>query len=132
MPKTSLYLAAPCYAGVAQAETAFAPEEVFALLASGCQVAQAGGADEGRARLLLIARQALDRIRAAFPGLQASIGDVRNGAAAAAAMVFESTIDPVDGRYRADLDAFLRRWHDLGGELWTAPPEGASATPRLA
>jgi hypothetical protein len=176
MPTTSLYLASPCYGGVAQARymrsllalriacgqrnipiqfdlgggealvsraragmtarflgsqashllfadagATFSPQAVFALLDSGAEVGSSQAEGAAQPTLLLIGRAAARKVCDAFPELEAGLGDVRNAGAARAAMVFESVIEPGTGRYLPDLQAFVRRWRDLGGQVWTGP-----------
>jgi hypothetical protein len=67
---------------------------------------------------LLIARAAAERMRSAYPELQASLGDVSGATAAQAVMVFDSFVDPQTHRYLTDYEAFCQRWRKLGGEVW--------------
>lgn len=98
----------------ADADAAFTPQEVFALLDAGAEVAVR---DPG---LLLVARAAAARIGAAHPELTASLRDVRGAGAAPVAMVFDSLIEPQTRQYLSDIESFCRRWRDLGGEVFRA------------
>jgi hypothetical protein len=185
MPGASLYLASPCYGGVAQArymrallalriacarqgvvlqldlgggealvsraragmmarfleseathllfvdsETAFSPEEVFALVETGRDMAGYSLADrsgELDPALLLISRAAAQRLSEAFPGLHAGLGDVRNAGVGRAAMVFDALVIP-GGAYVADFAALMHRWLELGGEVSLSARTTAPAT----
>ena len=86
----------------------------------------AGVVDHRMARHALVAefrrgRLAQHEVCDAHPELRASLRDVRGAQTAEAPMVFDSLIEPGTGRYLADLDAFARRWRDLGGEVWADP-----------
>lgn len=70
------------------------------------------------AGFLLITRGAAQQLDEAYPRLRAGMRDVNNSPAAAAAMVFDSMIEPDSGRYLADHQGFCRRWRDQGGEVW--------------
>jgi len=125
------------------ADIGFEPQAAFRLLGSGREVvggvyprkvSDAGfevGAPLGPATpdgfqpvsfvgggFLLVSRAAAERMSAAYPRLQASLGDLRGAAVREAAMVFDSFIEPETGFYLADHQAFCRRWRDLGGEVW--------------
>ncbi|HEY3947890.1 hypothetical protein [Phenylobacterium sp.] len=72
----------------------------------------------GGTGFLMIARAAMQRIVEAHPELTAKMGDMGDGLAAEAPMVFETMIEPETGQYLSEDYAFCRRWHDLGGEIW--------------
>jgi hypothetical protein len=168
MPTPSLYLASPCYGGVAQArfmrslialraacaqrgvplqldlgggealasrgraammatflgteashlvfadsEQAFDPEPLLDRLAE--------GDPPNVARLennfLLINRPAAQALTDAHPSLAAGLADLAGAGARRAAMVFDALIDPANGRYLTDLEAFWWRWERLGAGL---------------
>jgi hypothetical protein len=72
----------------------------------------------GGTGFLMIARTAMQRIVDAHPELTARMGDMGDGLAAEAPMVFETMIEPETGQYLSEDYAFCRRWRDLGGEIW--------------
>lgn len=107
---------------IVDSDVSFTPEAIFRLLASGKDVAGAPGPDGALAPgLMLLSRHAAQAVADAHPELRASLRDVRGAQTAEAPMVFDSLIEPGTGRYLADLDAFARRWRDLGGEVWADP-----------
>lgn len=67
---------------------------------------------------MMISRAAAERLTAAYPSLHARLGDTHQVGVAAAAMVFDSMIDPNTGHYLADHQAFCHRWRALGGQVW--------------
>jgi len=67
---------------------------------------------------LLVARAAMQRLVEAHPELTARMGDMVDGRAEQAVMVFETMIEPETGQYLSEDYAFCRRWRDLGGEIW--------------
>jgi hypothetical protein len=67
---------------------------------------------------LLVARAAMQRLVEAHPELTAMMGDMVDGRAEQAVMVFETMIEPETGQYLSEDYAFCRRWRDLGGEIW--------------
>ncbi len=69
---------------------------------------------------LMIRRQALEKMNAAYPELKFRrehsrdvLTDNPNRFA-----LFECMIDPEDGTYLSEDFAFCKRWTDLGGEIW--------------
>jgi hypothetical protein len=62
--------------------------------------------------VLLISREALQRVVEAHPELVAEIED------GPTPMVFEPIIEPETGQYLSEDYAFCRRFRDLGGEIW--------------
>ncbi|MBS0363274.1 MAG: hypothetical protein JSR98_18010 [Proteobacteria bacterium] len=72
----------------------------------------------GGTGFLMIRRDAAQRIVDAHPELVAKMGDMGDGLAAEAPMIFETMIEPETGQYLSEDYAFCRRWHDLGGEIW--------------
>lgn len=54
----------------------------------------------------------------AHPRLHAKMGDMGDGLADEAPMVFETIIEPKTGRHLSEDYVFCRRWRDLGGEIW--------------
>ena len=95
----------------ADSEAAFEPDEVFDLLAADQPLA---ATEPAPPRLLLIRRDAAQRLVDAHAPLTASLGDVRNAGALRAVMLFESIIEPATRRYLSDLAAFEQRWRELG------------------
>jgi hypothetical protein len=93
----------------ADSEAAFEPDDVFALLAADAELAPATAEPPP---LLLIRRDAAERMVEAYADLSAKLGDVRNAGAERAVMLFEAVIDRQTARYVADLDAFCVRWRD--------------------
>lgn len=67
---------------------------------------------------LLVARAAMQQLVEAHPELTAKMGDMVDGRAEQAVMVFETMIEPETGQYLSEDYAFCRRWRDLGGEIW--------------
>ena len=67
---------------------------------------------------LLIQRAAMQGIIDAHPELTARMGDMADGRAETAVMVFDTMIEPETGQYLSEDYAFCRRWRDLGGEIW--------------
>jgi len=67
---------------------------------------------------LLVARAAMRGLVDAHPELTARMGDMVDGRAEQAVMVFETMIEPETGQYLSEDYAFCRRWRDLGGEIW--------------
>jgi hypothetical protein len=99
----------------ADGDRAFDPADVFRLIDSGEPVKR------GEADLLLVTRAAAQAMTDAHPELVARLGDLRGAGATAAAMLFESLIDPASGRYLADLRAFEARWRALTGPVGRDP-----------
>lgn len=66
---------------------------------------------------LLIARAALEQVRAAHPDLRADLSDLEPGGADTA-MVFDTLIEAETGQHLSEDYAFCRRWRDLGGDIW--------------
>ena len=126
-------------------DVAFEPEAVFQLLAAAKSVIggvypktslpqgpvtwdldelDAAGADSLRrvagvgAGFLLIARDAAQRLSAAYPQMKARLGDLGQAQASEAVMVFDALIEPATGRYLTDGQALCHRWRAIGGEVW--------------
>lgn len=89
----------------------FEAEALLGLVDAGHPVAIAPG-------LLVVRRDAARRVVEGYPALQASLRDIRGASEAPAAMVFDGLIEA--GRYLSDLEAFGRRWRDLGGAVYEA------------
>lgn len=70
---------------------------------------------------MMVSRPAAQRLTESYPQLRARLDDLSGSSIAEAVMVFDSFIDPDDGRYLTDFEAFCRRWRDLGGEVWADP-----------
>lgn len=68
--------------------------------------------------LMLIRRDAMQRLVDAHPELRAKMGDMGGADQPDAVMVFETMIEPETGEYLSEDYAFCRRWRDLGGEIW--------------
>jgi hypothetical protein len=66
---------------------------------------------------LMIARPALEQVRAAHPELSADLGELEPGAERTA-MIFDTLIEPETGQHLSEDYAFCRRWRDLGGDIW--------------
>jgi hypothetical protein len=101
----------------ADAEAAFAAEEVLGLAASAAAVATIGAAPGGaasdlRPAVLLIRREAAERMVEAYPELRAGLADIRGGETPAP-LLFESLVEPGTGRYLEDVAAFIARWERL-------------------
>ena len=88
----------------------FDAEAVLAAVDSGAEVTFGAGR-------LLVRRAAAERLVRAHPELMASMRDLRGASPEPVPMVFDSLVEPGTGRYVADLDAYCRRWGDLGGEV---------------
>lgn len=98
----------------AEADAAFAPQAVLELVSGDQPVAAtAGEAEPERRALLMIRRDAGERLAAAHPELSVALGDLHGASGARAPMLFESIVDPASGRYLADVEAFLHRWARL-------------------
>lgn len=88
-----------------------------------------GGREDGGLRsmaalgtgFLMISRAAAQRMVEGYPRLRSKLGDVQGSDVSEATMVFDSFVDPDNGRYLTDYEAFCRRWRDLGGEVWADP-----------
>lgn len=107
----SRFLASPAsHLLFADSEAAFSPDEVFALLVADEPLT---ATDPEPPRLLLVRRDAAERMVEAYAPLTANLGDVRNAGAAQAVMLFESMVERAGSRYVADLTAFRRRWRDV-------------------
>jgi hypothetical protein len=72
----------------------------------------------GGTGFLMIKRDAMQRLVDAHPELRAKMGDMGDGLAAEATMVFDTMIEPETGQYLSEDYAFCRRWRDLGGDIW--------------
>jgi len=81
---------------------------------------------------LMISRAAAQRMTDGYPQLRARMGDVAGSNIETAVMVFDSFVDPDDGRYLTDFEAFCRRWRDLGGEVWADPACGLTHLSEVA
>lgn len=108
-------------------DIAFSPDDILRLLDAGRDVTGGPPAPGGEGLhtvaavapgLLLVSRRAAQETADGYPALQATLRDIRGASADPAPMVFDGIVEPVTGRYLADLDAFCRRWRDLGGEVW--------------
>lgn len=95
---------------IVDGDAAFDAEAVLAAVDSGAEVTAGPGK-------LVLTRAAAERVAAAHPELMASMRDLRGASREPIAMVFDGMVEPGSGRYLADLDAFRRRWTDLGGEV---------------
>ena len=72
----------------------------------------------GGTGFLMIKREAMQRLVDAHPELRAKMGDMGDGLAPEATMVFDTMIEPETGQYLSEDYAFCRRWRDLGGDIW--------------
>ncbi len=93
-------------------DVGFDPEAVLKMLDAAPDVTEAADA-------LLINRSAAGRMKEAYPQLHARLDDMHALGIASAAMVFEPIVDPTNGRYLTDREAFQQRWLALSGD---APP----------
>lgn len=66
---------------------------------------------------LMISRAALQQVTDAHPELTADLSAV-DPEAGETVMVFDTIVDPRNGQQLSEDYAFLRRWNDLGGEVW--------------
>ncbi len=66
---------------------------------------------------MLIRRDVLTRIAAAYPDLACMITDM-NAPPTQTVMFFESMIEPDNREHLSEDYAFCRRWRDVGGEIW--------------
>lgn len=71
---------------------------------------------------LLIQREVITRMIAAYPDLRFATSDVRTSRDEAVDTsgyaLFDPLIDPDSGIYLSEDYAFCKRWRDLGGEIW--------------
>jgi hypothetical protein len=118
----------------AEADAAFAADDVFRLLESGRDLVCAVPGPPGGLRpaeaivpgLVLISRACAQKMTESYGELSAGLRDVQGAWAERAAMVFDSMVEPESRRYLSDYEAFARRWRALGGEVWAlgcAPAE---------
>jgi hypothetical protein len=112
---------------IVDGDIAFAADDVLRLLDAGKDVIGGAPAPGGEGLhavasvspgLLLVSRRAARTIADGYPALQATLRDIRGASPDPAPMVFDGIVEPGTGRYLADLDAFCRRWRDLGEEVW--------------
>jgi len=109
----------------------FDPEELLGLVRAGKDVVgRAADAAPGlhtveavAPGLLVVTRQAAERMAAGYPQLKGGMRDVRGVGVASAPMVFDGFVDAATRRYVADMDAFCARWRALGGEVWAVGGE---------
>lgn len=66
---------------------------------------------------LMISRRAMRQVRDAHPELTADLSAV-DPQVGEAVMLFDTIVDPRNGDQLSEDYAFLRRWNDLGGEIW--------------
>ena len=66
---------------------------------------------------LMISRAALQRVSDAHPELTADLSAV-DPEVGEAVMVFDTIVDARNGQQLSEDYAFLRRWNDLGGDVW--------------
>jgi len=66
---------------------------------------------------LMISRAALQQVTDAHPELTADLSAV-DPEAGETVMVFDTIVDPRNGQQLSEDYAFLRRWNDLGGDVW--------------
>jgi hypothetical protein len=66
---------------------------------------------------MLIRREVLEKMAAAYPELKCVITDMA-APPKETVMFFESMIEPDNGEHLSEDYAFCRRWRDLGGEIW--------------
>jgi len=95
----------------AESDRAFDAGEVFRLLDSDQDVS-GGGPTDG---LLMIHRQAAQRMTEAHPELLAKLGDMTGLAVTQATFVFDPMVEAGTGRYLTDVEAFSARWQALAG-----------------
>lgn len=69
------------------------------------------------AGFMMIKREAMARVCAAYPELRARQSDMTGAMVAEAVMVFDTMIEPETGEYLSEDYAFCRRWRDLGGVI---------------
>jgi hypothetical protein len=79
-------------------------------------------AETAGAGFMLIKREVLERMRAAYPETRCLLAPSEtrgvSGMPASTFALFGSEVDPETGLYRGEEFGFCRRWRALGGEIW--------------